>query len=297
MAMLALQGVIPPMMTPFTAAGEIDYGAHARNIARWNKDDLGGYLVLGSNSETPYLNETEKLKLIESTVSHAAAGRVVIAGTGLESSRETIRLTNLAAEQGARAALVLTPSFYGSQMTDASLVNHFRLVADSARIPILIYNVPAYTHLSISVTTVGILSNHPNIIGIKDSSGDIPRLALLMNEVASSFNVVMGNASSWYPSLTLGVRTGILALANFAGGQCSQIQKYFDAGEYEKARVLHLRLVPVNAAVTSVYGVPGLKYAATLFGYESGFLRSPLAPLDENAQRRIREIVKIAQLL
>ncbi|MBI3764996.1 MAG: dihydrodipicolinate synthase family protein, partial [Ignavibacteriales bacterium] len=242
MANLDIHGVLPPMLTPFTQNGDVDYDGHIGNIKRWNGHQLGGYVVLGTNSETPYLTEAEKVKLIELTVQYAAKGRMIFAGTGLESTRETVRLTNCAAELGVHAALVLTPCFYGSQMNDETLIHHFRQVADASRIPILIYNMPANTHLNISIEAVRVLSEHPNIIGMKDSSGDVPRLASLINVVPKTFNLIVGTASAWYPALTLGVRAGILAFANFAGSQCAEVQRLFDAGKHNEARALYLKL-------------------------------------------------------
>lgn len=294
--MNTLHGVFPPMITPFTQSGDVDFDAHIRNIERWNNVDLGGYLVLGSNSETPYLAESEKLKLVELTVKHTAKGRVVLAGTGLESTRETIRLTNVIADLGVHAALVLTPNFYGSQMNDEALINHFQKVADASRIPIFIYNVPAYTHLVISIDAVKALSKHTNIIGMKDSSGDVPRLAALKNVVPPSFNLIVGTASAWYPALTLGIKAGILALANFAGPQCAQVQRLFEEGKQEAAGALHLKLVPVNTAFTSTHGIAGLKYAASLLGYDGGYVRSPLLDLNGKARNDIKRLVEAAGL-
>lgn len=291
-----IRGVLPPMLTPFTQNGDVDYNAHISNLKRWNQDELGGYVVLGSNSETPYLSETEKFKLIELTVEHAAKGRSIIAGTGLESTRETIRLTNLTADLGVHAALVLTPCFYGSQMNDEALIHHFRQLADASRIPILIYNVPAYTKLSISVEAVRVLSEHPNIIGMKDSSGDVPRLASLMSVVPKTFNLIVGTASAWYPALMLDVRAAILAIANFAGNRCAEIQRLYNTGKHDEARVLYLKLVPVNIAVASTHGVAGLKHAATLLGYKGGYVRSPLAPLSQAAQNHIKQLLSAAGL-
>jgi 4-hydroxy-2-oxoglutarate aldolase len=296
MAIPDIHGVYPPLLTPFTEAGDVDYNAHKRNIDRWNKIDLSGYLVLGSNSETPYLKETEKLKLIELTLQYASRGRTIFAGTGLESTRETIRLTNKAAEIGAHAALILTPFFYGSRMTDEVFIQHYRTIADSSRIPVLIYNMPACTHLSISVEAVIALSAHPNIAGMKDSSGDVPRLAALKVAVPETFNLIVGTASAWHPALELGVRAGILALANFAGGECATVQKYYESGETEKAKVLYEQLLALNKAVTVEHGVPGLKYAATLAGYEGGWVRPPLVALSESARDQIRGLFSAAGL-
>ena len=297
MTKLDIHGVFPPMLTPFKQNGDVDFDAHKRNLERWNKDNLSGYLVLGSNSETPFLTETEKLNLIRLTVEHAAKDRSIIAGTGLEATGETIRLTNLAANLGAHVALVLTPCFYGSQMNDEALIHHFRQVADASRIPILIYNVPAYTKLSISVEAARVLSEHPNIIGMKDSSGDVPRLSSLIGVLPKTFNLIVGTASAWYPALTLGIRAGILALANFAGSGCAEVQRLHDAGKYDEARSLYLKLVPVNVAVTSTYGVAGLKHAATLLGYNGGYVRSPLTPLSRQAQDQIKQLLSTAGLI
>jgi 4-hydroxy-2-oxoglutarate aldolase len=285
------------MLTPFTDSGDVDYDAHARNLGRWKKDDLGGYLVLGSNSETAYLTEKEKLRLIELTVEHAAQGRTVLAGTGLESTRETIRLTNLAASAGAHAALVLTPSFYGGQMGDEAQVRHFRAVADGSKIPVLIYNVPAYTHLVISADAVRTLAAHPNIIGMKDSSGDVPRMAALKATLPGAFQFIVGTAGALYPALSLGVTAAVLAPANFAGSTLAKVQALHDAGKLAEARALYYALLPVNAAVTAQFGVPGLKCAAALAGYEAGATRSPLLPVTDAVRDQIARIMRTAGLL
>jgi len=297
MSFIELRGVLPPMITPFTRTGDVDFEGHVKNINRWNAEDLSGYLVLGSNSETPYLTESEKIRLVELTVKHAAKGRTLLAGTGLESTRETIRFTNLVADLGVHAALILTPHFYGGQMDDKALVAHFREVAERSRIPVLIYNVPAYTRLMISLDAVRGLCEHPNIIGMKDSSGDVPRLAAMKSFLPPAFNLLVGTAGAWYPALTLGVRGGILALANLAGSQCSTVQKLFDERRYEEARKLYLNLISLNTAITSTYGIAGLKYAATLLGYVGGAVRSPLLGLDEQASARIRDLLSKSGLL
>jgi 4-hydroxy-2-oxoglutarate aldolase len=285
------------MITPFREDGGVDFDAFARNIDRWNNEDLSGYLVLGSNSETPYLNEEEKLELIHLTVGIAAKGRTVLAGTGLESTKETITITNKAARLGANAALLITPSFYGSQMTDISLVRHYTAIADAVDIPILIYNVPKFTHLNIPVDVVRSLSRHPNIIGMKDSMGNSSQLSAIKNVVPGDFALIVGSASILYPALALGIKAGILALANCAPAECIDIQKMFDRNNHEEAKALQECLLPVNKAVTDTYGIAGLKYACTLRGYEGGFPRSPLLPLTAEQQASIRRILEQAHLL
>ena len=290
-------GVIPPMMTPFREDEKVDYEMFVRNILRWNKDKLGGYVVLGSNSETAYLSEGEKLKLIALTLETAKRGRPVIAGTGLESARETLRLTEKAARMGIDAALVLTPCYYGDQMSDDALIEYFMFVAERSPVPILMYNVPRYTHLNLSVNVVRRLSEHPNIVGMKDSTGDIGQVKLFIKYASAHFQVIVGSASVWYPSLAEGVKAGILALSNFAGNQCAQIQLHVGAGNLREAEELHKRLLPVNTAITTTFGVSGLKFAATMVGYEGGFVRRPLRPLSDESKKSILGILKSAGIL
>lgn len=297
MPKLQIKGVMIPMITPFKEDGEVDYEKHIANVNKWNNDSLAGYLVLGSNSETPFLTEEEKLKLIELTVKHAGKDRIILAGTGMESTRETIRLTNKAAELGAHAALILTPFYYGGKMNDEALINFFTQVADNVSIPVLIYNVTKFTHVNISPKAVKILSAHPNIIGMKDSSGDIPQLVKFKGVIPEDFNLIVGTASAWYSALTLGVKAGILALANCCPNECAQVQEYFENGDATKARDMYLRMFPVNDAVTGGFGVAGLKYACDLLGYEGGCVRSPLLCSNKEEKLSIREILSKSNLL
>jgi 4-hydroxy-2-oxoglutarate aldolase len=288
---MQLTGVFPPMVTPFKENGDVDFAAFVRNIDRWNNDALSGYVVLGSNSETAFLSYDEKLKLIELAVQTARPDRLVIAGTGVESVRETIRLTNKAAELGVPVALVLTPHYYGEAMTDEALIRFFTEVAEKSDIPILIYNVPKFTHVNISVHAVKLLSQHPKIVGMKDSTGDVAQLEMFKKNVPERFNLIVGTASAWLPALRLGIRAGIHALANCAPNQCSDVQRLFLAGQTAEAEELQRTLLPVNTAVTATYGVAGLKYATTLAGYEGGTVRIPLVPLSENQRRDLKEIM------
>jgi 4-hydroxy-2-oxoglutarate aldolase len=296
MSKMKIKGVIPPMITPFTASGDVDHDKFVRNIESWNRDELCGYLVLGSNSETVYLTEEEKLKLIELTAAHAKSGRLVMAGTGMESTRETISLTEKAAKLGAQAALILTPFYYGSKMNDEALIRYFTTVADNVSIPVLIYNVTKFTHINISAEAVRELSRHPNIIGMKDSSGDIPQLVKFKAVVPEDFNLILGTASAWYPALTLGIEAAIMALANCAPNQCARVQVLYEQGLYTEARELYERLFPVNTAVTNTFGVAGLKYACDLLGYQGGYVREPLLELKASEKNKLEEILAKAQL-
>jgi len=297
MAKKQIKGVIPPMITPFKKNGDVDYDKHIRNMESWNKDKLAGYLVLGSNSETAYLNEAEKIKLIKLTVKHAKKGRLILAGTGVESARETIALTNKAADLGVDAALVLTPAYYHAKMNEEAQIHFFTEVADHTKIPVMIYNVTAFTHINVTVNTVKVLSKHPNILGMKDSTGNVPQLVAFSSVIDKGFNLMTGTLSAWYPALTLGVKAGIFAVANCTPNECSAIQTAFDKGDHDAARELYFRIFPVNNAVTATFGIAGLKYASDLLGYQGGHVRNPLLPLKEEEKNKIKEILKTAGLI
>ena len=280
------------MITPFKENGDIDYDSFETNIHNWNKSKLAGYLVLGSNSETAYLSEEEKVELIKITVSNTKPGRHILVGSGMESLRETIRFTNKAARLGVHAALVLTPFYYGGKMTSEALINYFTNLADNSDIPVLIYNVPKFTHINIKADAVKTLSKHPNIVGMKDSLGDVPQLVTFKRIIPDDFNLIVGTASAWFPALTLGINAGILALANCNPNECVEIKKEFDKGNWEKAKEIYQRVFPINIAVTGTYGIAGLKYACDLLGYKGGYVRNPLLPLREEEKYEIEEVVK-----
>ncbi len=289
--MKTLKGAIPPMITPFTAKGDLDLDAHIFNLQKWNEIELGGYLVLGSNSETAYLSEVEKIELIRATVYHARDDRPVLAGTGLESTRETIRFTNKAGELGVDAALILTPFYYRARMGDTAIINHFLALADACEIPILLYNVPKYTGVNVSSKVIAEISQHPNIIGMKDSTGNIGQLVNFQKVAHTDFQILTGTASVWYPALSLGVKAAVMALGNCAPRQCVKIQEYYEAGQLEEAASLYRQMVPVNTAITATYGIAGLKYACTKTGLKGGYVRSPLSELTEGEKSRLDKIL------
>lgn len=297
MKKISVEGILPPMITPFKEDGEVDYKAFESNIEKWNNDRLAGYLVLGSNGEAVYLTEEEKKELIKITVSTAKDGRHIIVGSGYESLRETVRFTNKAAKLGVHAALVLTPFYYGGKMTNEALINYFTKLANSSDIPILIYNVPKFTHINVKPETVAELSKHPNIIGMKDSLGDVPQLATFKRVVPGDFNLIVGTASAWYPALTLGIRAGILALSNCNPNECANVKEAFDNGEWKKSREIYQRMFPINTAVTGTYGIAGLKYACDLLGYTGGIVRCPLLPLKDNEKKEIENILRTAEVI
>ncbi|MEY3323461.1 MAG: 4-hydroxy-tetrahydrodipicolinate synthase [Bacteroidota bacterium] len=294
---LSIEGVYPPMLTPFKAEGQLDIESHLFNMERWNATPLSGYLVLGSNSEAAYLTESEKLFLIEKTAEVVPEDRLLIAGTGMESTQETISLTQKAAERGAKAALILTPFYYLGNMTDDALTQHFLKIADAVEIPVLIYNVPKFTHINVSNHLLTALKDHPNIIGMKDSAGNIGQLIQYQSILNEDFNLLVGTASLWYPALTLGIKGGIMALANIFPDECYQIQSLVNQGNWHEAEKLYRILYPVNQAITATYGVAGLKYAADLLGYKGGHVRSPLRTLNDTQKKAIKEIIHQTNLV
>jgi 4-hydroxy-2-oxoglutarate aldolase len=296
MSYFKIKGVIPPVITPFKDNGDVDYEGYTNNIKKWNKSSLTGYLVLGSNGEAVYLNEEEKLKLIELTIKNKKAGQIVIAGTGCESTRETIRMTNKAGGLGVDAALIITPYFYGNKMTDEALIEYYTEIADNSNIPVLIYNVTKFTHINISPEAVEKLSKHPNIIGMKDSSGSVQNLSEYMRVMDEEFNLLVGTASAWYPALALGIEGSIMALANICPDECIKVQEYYERGNNEKSKDLYLKLYPVNKAVTATYGIAGLKHACTVLGYRGGSTRKPLLNLKYSEGEALEKVLQKADL-
>lgn len=294
---MKLKGIFPPMITPFKENGELDCEAFVHNVKMWEQTGMEGLLVLGSNSETPFLREEEKLKLIELTVEHGG-DKVVMCGTGMETAEDTIDLTNKAARIGADCALILTPCFYDAAMKTPALVEYYTTIADHADIPVLIYNVPKFTHVNVGADLVARLAKHKNIIGMKDSSGDMPQFATFKRVTAGEeFSIFVGTASALYPALALGAAGGILALANCNPGECVEVYEKYLRGDMEGALETYQRIFPINTAVTAAYGISGLKYACTLQGYQGGYVRKPLMELTEDAKQSIETILRAAKVL
>ena len=291
MKKLSLLGAYAPIPTPFDADGAVAYDQLAENIARWSKTSLAGLLVLGSNGEFTYLSDEEKLEVLKSARQAIPKDKLFIAGTGCESTRSTLGLTEQAAAIGADAAIVLTPSYYTSKMDAQAMRRHFLELAERSPLPIILYNMPACTGVDLSAETVVELAQHPNIVGIKDSSGNVVKLGDIIRAAPPTFNVLAGSASFLYPALVLGAVGGIMALGNIAPEQCHRICQYTQEGRHEEARQLQLRMIPPNIAVTARFGVPGLKLALDWLGYYGGSVRSPLGPLDEAQQATLRAIL------
>lgn len=285
-------GIFPPLTTPFAANGSVDLAALGDNIRKYNQTKLAGYVVVGSTGESVYLREEEKLKIWETVRAAAEPGRILIAGTGVEATRDTIELTRRAAGLGYHAALVRTPAYFKPQMTDAALEHHFRAVADASSIPVLIYSVPQFTGLGVAASLVARLAEHPNIVGIKESSGKVQLIGEILRLAPPAFQVLVGSATTLYPSLCLGARGGVLAVACALPELCAELFLAACQGDHARARSLQQRLLEPTAAVTSRFGIAGLKFAMELRGYTGGAVRAPLLPLDAAAKAELARIFR-----
>ncbi|MDX2445737.1 MAG: dihydrodipicolinate synthase family protein [Desulfobacterales bacterium] len=291
-----LHGIFPPIATPFEN-GKVAFDKLRVNVEKLSKTGVSGIVVLGSNGEYVYLSEKEKRDVIETVVRAVPDNLPVIAGTACESAAETIRLTCDSAELGVRAALLTTPHYYGGKMTDEALFQFYTAVADSVPIPVLLYNVPKFTHLNLTADLVSRLSRHPNIVGIKDSSGNVNLLGQYLNGSESNFKVLVGTAGVLFSGLALGCVGGIVALANVAPEACVKILEFVEQGNFEKARQLQLKVLPVNNAVTVTYGISGLKAAMDMLDYFGGDPRLPMLPAGDHEKTAVREILIQAGLL
>ncbi|MGB9859418.1 MAG: 4-hydroxy-tetrahydrodipicolinate synthase [Moorellaceae bacterium] len=288
--MFRLHGIYAPIATPFVD-DKIAYDKLEANLQFWLESKMAGIVVMGSNGEFVLLEQEEKERLISFCCEKFAGKKPVIAGTAAESTRETIRLSRKAAAAGADAVLVVTPSYYKGSYNDAALKKYFFDVADACPIPVILYNMPRNTGINMSSKLVAELATHPNIIGIKDSSGNIVQIAEIIRNAPPEFAVFAGSASFLLPSLVLGAKGGTLALANVFPNQCAEVQEYFEAGHLEAAREMQLRLLEINAAVTTRWGVAGLKAAMDLVGLYGGHPRLPLLPLGEAEKQELKAIL------
>ncbi len=219
-----LRGIFPPLITPFVD-DELAIDKLQRNIRKYERRELSGYVLFGSNGESAFLTKEEKLQIIFSVREHTK--KTLIAGTGLDSIKDTINLTNDASEKGADYALLITPSFFKSEMKHHTFLNYYTKVAESVMIPVIIYNVPKFTNVNIEPETIIELAMHPNIVGLKDSTENTSRISEIVATVPESFKVIVGTASVLYPGLTAGAVGGILALANIAPDECLQLYNLF----------------------------------------------------------------------
>jgi 4-hydroxy-2-oxoglutarate aldolase len=294
---ISLKGCFPPIPTPFDAQGKVDLDHLALNLDRWQKTPLAGFAVLGSNGEAVFLREEEKLEIWKTAGTVISNDRLFIAGTGCEATAETLDLTEKAARLGANAAMVVTPHYYKARMDHRALLRHYTTLADHAPIPIILYNVPGFTGLDLGLETIRELAPHPNIIGLKESSGNVVKIAQLAAMGSETFQVLAGSGSFLLAALSVGAVGGVMALASVAAHQLGDLVACFEKGDLAEARQIQTRLIPANMAVTARFGIAGLKAALDLAGMYGGPVRPPLLPLEESQKEELKRVLQKAEIL
>jgi 4-hydroxy-2-oxoglutarate aldolase len=292
MSNINLNGIFPPVTTPFNENGDVDFEALSSNIARYNQDDLAGYVALGSNGEVVHLSNEERVRVIETIKRGAKSDHTIIAGVNELSTRAAIEAARAAADSGADAALVVTPYYYKGSMTQEAFARHFNEVADHSPLPVLIYNVPANTGVVIESATIAKLGSHQNIIGVKDSAGNMGAISETIRRSASGFAVMVGNGGILFPALMMGAVGAVLAVACAAPRACVELYQAVKAGDHQRGRELQNRIGPLSHIVTAGFGVPGLKAAMEMVGLAGGPPRAPLVALSGSDRERIKAVIR-----
>ena len=289
-----LDGILLPVTTTFTSAEDFDAEALTSNLLKWNNTGVIGYVVLGSTGERVNLNERECLEVIETARQAVPQPLSFIVGAGQQSTRGTIAEIQSVANAGADAALVITPHYYRAAITQDALVRHYTAVADASPIPIILYSMPDLTGITIEPETAARLSEHANIIGMKDSSAVVAKLAETVRLVHGDFAVTIGNGTVLCEALQAGARGGILAVGCVAPKLCVEIYHAVKAGDTNRAALLQEALTPLARTVTKTYGIGGLKTAIELAGFAGGVARAPLQKPGETATREIAQMLSQA---
>ena len=291
--MPSLPGLYTPIVTPFRN-DTVDDAAIRRNVERYMHTRLTGLVVLGSNGEAVLLDDGEADRVIAAARSAMPATRPLIAGTGAESTKATIAACRRAANLGVDAVLVRTPSFFKNMMTSDVFVQHYVAVAEESPVPVLLYNVTMFTAVTLPPDAVGLLAEHPNVVGLKDSGTDIALLADYCAKTSPHFFVLCGSGATYFSGLVTGAQGAILALAGVVPDHCAEIGDLVSAGRLDEARALQRRLTPLARTIGGLHGVPALKAALDLMGYDGGLPRSPLQatpkPVVETLRRQLTEL-------
>jgi 4-hydroxy-2-oxoglutarate aldolase len=286
-----LEGVYVALTTPFAGDG-IAAEKLKDNVRKLNATAVAGYLVLGSTGESVSLTDAESLELVDAVLEAASPEKKVLVGTAREWTRGTIDFTASLPARGIAAVLVRPPSYFKTKMTREALRAHYLAVADASRYPVLVYNMPQNTGISLEPRLVIDLSSHPNIAGLKESGGSLAFVAEVVREVPDRFHYLLGSGSVVYPGLEMGACGAILAVANAVPEMAAEIFRLFKAGKKDEARELQLDLIPFNKTIAEIYGIAGLKHAQDLRGYHGGPTRLPLLAVDEKGRAEIAALIK-----
>jgi 4-hydroxy-2-oxoglutarate aldolase len=291
-----LRGIFTPAATPFDRRGEVDERFFRQNLRKYDSLGLGGVLVAGSTGEAPYLTERERMRLLDVARQIVRPPKLLLAGTGLESTRETIRLSQEAARHGADAFLVVTPNYYKARMDAAAQIAHYRAVADAANRPVLIYSIPQFTGIHMSVETIARLSRHPNIVGLKESSGDIKFVRAILKKCRPGFRVLAGSVAILAEALQAGAAGGVLSQANFAPEMCVRLYQACLRKDRKQVAAIREKIEPLVSDIALPFGVAGIKAALDICGYHGGEPRFPLQPLSAEERRRVRAAIEASRV-
>lgn len=291
--MFDLKGIIPPLVTPFDETGAVRYDYFEQNFEKYLRAGVQGCLVVGSSGESVYLERAEKLKLIQCARERVPKSMTLLAGTGVESTQATIELTKEAAGLGIDAVLVRNPFYFKNQMTFDVYFRHFVAVADASPVPVILYNVPMFTGIALDSRLIAEVALHPNIRGIKESSGDVRLVSeIVWSTNPQNFSVVSGGAATLFPNMMAGSRGGIVALACAAPKALVDLYRAFVCSDYKRAGIIQRIIASAANAVTTKYGIAGLKTAMALEGFESGVPRLPLLPLGREYKEDLQHIFR-----
>ena len=293
---MKIEGVFAPIATPFRDDGSIHWEMYSKNLKKLAKTTLSGIVSLGSNGEYVMLSFEEKIELVRTTKKELPKDKALIAGTGCESLNDTIHLTNEAAEAGADAALIINPCYY-KELSEAALQKYFEGVADKSRIPVMVYNMPRNSGVNLSSNLIIKLSAHPNIKGIKDSSGNIVQISEIIASAPEDFSVFAGSGSFLFVTTILGGKGGTLAAANVAPDYCVEIYQAAKSGNIEKGRKMQFELLALNNAVTAGFGIGGMKAAMDIGGFFGGLPRLPIQPVSDEAREKIYKMMEKLKLV
>ncbi len=291
MAVRQFHGVFGPVTTPFAANGDVDLAAFSQNLKAHIAAGLDGVVVNGSTGEAALLDEGERDRCLEAGRAAIGSDKLLIAGTGAESSRLTIDRCRRASSAGADAVLVVAPHYYGDKINAQALKAHYERVADESPLPVLLYNIPKYMHFRLEPDLVQQLAGHDNIVGMKDSAGDVECLGLYVQTQDETFSVLTGHGGTWQQALALGVRGGILAVALFAVELTLAVRDAMQQGKPNEAVELQSRLTPLALQIVGKMGVAGVKAAMDAVGLRGGVTRLPLLPLGAIEAERVRALL------
>ncbi len=291
-----LSGVLIPAASPFSSGtGDLDPVALRANLRRWLDTPVRGIVIGGSTGEAVLLEREERRAGLEAARGVVPEDRLLVAGTGAESTRATVRLTTEAVEAGADAVLVQPPAFYRGAMTPEALRDHYRAVADASEIPVIVYQVPLrFSTIELPTGLLAELSEHPNIVGVKDSRGDLALLAEYVTHTREGFQVLAGNGAGFYAALEVGAVGAILGVANLVPRETAELHSAFVAGRSVEAGRIEERVAPLHREIVGGWGVPGVKFALDLLGFHGGDPRPPLRPLGAKGRERVREVLAAA---